>query len=285
MLPLSTMTVALLSKRRNRFDSRAHLHDVKRRVYADSVCELAGRRAGSGVADVWYYMGVHLYLILATTASRWVRACYVHEVTLERECVCGAPWLLPFDILPSPSRLSPSLSLSFCPFTHPTTHRHHSAIHLGPALLITRLGLRTRSGIEVPSRRSVPLKRKQGYAGGLAPRIALRVLFSSPLVFVAGQVRLSFPLSIPVTYFSVSVPLAIRLLLARARANDGFLFFCQRSATKGPFVRGRHARGYFIRRMLFNAPRGVTRVARSASPFRTAVISPRARFPLVADVA
>lgn len=43
MLPLSTMTVALLSKRRNRFDSRAHLHEKQ-----TSVRRLGARRGGKG---------------------------------------------------------------------------------------------------------------------------------------------------------------------------------------------------------------------------------------------
>lgn len=57
---LSTMTVALLSKRRNRFDSRAHLHE-ERRVYADSAHTRCRGGGGAGeVVAVRYYVGIYI---------------------------------------------------------------------------------------------------------------------------------------------------------------------------------------------------------------------------------
>lgn len=164
-----------------------------------------------------------------------------------------------------------SFSQSLCCFTHPTTHRHYSAIHLGPVLLITRLGLRTRIGdIEVPSRRSVPLKRRRYAGGGLVAPPRRPLVLSSSLGFRRRPSPRLFLSPFRLRALSVSV----------SRANDGF--FCYRSATKGPLY-GAGARGYFTHRMLFNA-HGVTRVARAfrvSLPRRAPVISPFARFPPV----
>lgn len=85
---LSTMTVTLLSKRRNRFDSRAHLYE-KRRVYADSAhIGGGGGTGGRGGCRAVLRRYIHLYPISATTkvergeeVKTGVRAMY--EITLE----------------------------------------------------------------------------------------------------------------------------------------------------------------------------------------------------------
>lgn len=107
-------------------------------------------------------------------------------------------------------------------------------------------------------------------AGGLAPRIALsRSLLSRRLLsLTSDSFFLSFSpfLSFSLLLFFLGYPL---LSVSVPRANDGFFAIAPR--LRALCTRSAGARGYFIRRMLFNAPRSYSRRA-----FRISL--PRARY-------
>lgn len=165
MLPLSTMTVALLSKRRNRFDSRAHLHERSDECTQTRRTSGGWGTGGRGGCRAVLRRYIHLYPISATIEVQGVRPMRgggetggARNVRDNPRVRYGAPmvatlrWIYPpVSLLPSP--------FSLRSFTRPVqaaaTHRHHLAIHLGPVLLITRLELRTRTG-SAGVRKTVP---------------------------------------------------------------------------------------------------------------------------------
>lgn len=171
--------------------------------------------------------------------------------------------MLPFDgyrTSPSPFLSSLHLSvLSLVPRPGCATHRHHLAIHLGPVLLITRLELRTRTGT-AGVRETFRAFEKKGGEGGHArarppasPARAIVVLISPSEVWA-----LSF-------FFALSscLPFSPARLPSSPARKTAFLSF----ATKGSLYAAAE-RVYFIRRMLFSAPRGYSRHVSCLLPAR-----------------